>query len=97
MKKSVYFLIQGAWSLLFCTIVGYLTLSKASFYGGDNTFAGLIFVGGMLLYLIITFGYIIFSFRRVDGFRFWMLLVNLVVCAVAGFIGILASAYLPAF
>lgn len=96
MKKSVYFLIQGAWSLIFTTLVGYITLYNASFVGGDNTMAGLVFIGGMLLYLIITFGYIIFSFRRVEGFRFWMLLVNLVVCGVAGFLGILASAYLPA-
>ena len=94
MKKSLYFIIQMIWSVIVMFVVGYITLAIA--YGGNNpTMAGTIFSGGLLFYLVITFGYIIFGYKKVDGWGIWVVLICLVLSSVAAFGGLFLSSIVP--
>ena len=90
MKKSVYFIIQTVWSLVLSTIIWYLTLVNSSFdfYGNsDDSIAGMIFVIGAVIYLILTIVQIGFGIKKVEGWRWWFMLISLLISAVVGFLG----------
>lgn len=96
MKKAVYFFIQILWSFIISTVVWYLTMKNASFdfyHNSDNALAGMIFFGGMILYLILTVVYLVIGYKAVKEWRWWVILISIVLSGLMAFLGIYGAAY----
>lgn len=94
MKKITYFIIQIIWSFLFVLITGILALTSievtpGTMYPepGDLAPAGGWLLGGMLVYAILTIVYIVIGCKTVKKWRWWVILVSLVLSAVIGVLG----------
>ena len=96
MKKSVYFILQIMWSLLFSAAVWYLALKNASFdfYGNSNdTLMVVILAVGAAIYLILTFIQIGIGVKKVKGWRWWVILVSLLISGAMAFIGEIVAVF----
>ena len=96
MRKSIYFIIQIVWSLLFSVVIWYLSLKNANFdfYGNsDDTIMVVILVAGAVIYLILTIVQIIVGVKKVKEWRWWVCLISLAIAGVTAFIGVFAAAY----
>ena len=96
MKKSSYFIIQMLWSLILSTVIWYLGLKNASFdfYGNsDNTLAGMIMFFGAVFYIVLTLVQIVVGIKKVKIWRWWFILVSLVIAGAMAFLGIYVVAY----
>ena len=96
MKKSVYFIIQIIWSLIVSTVTWYLGLKKASFdfyHNSDDSLAGMIMFGGAVIYLILTLVQIGVGVKTVKNWRWWVILVSLVIAFACAFLSIYVVAY----
>lgn len=96
MKKSVYFIIQVIWSLILSTAVWYLTLinTKFDFYhNSDDSLAGMIFVIGSAIYIVLTIVQIIVGVKKVKEWRWWVILVSVLIAAATAFGGLFVSVY----
>jgi hypothetical protein len=90
MRKSVYFIIQIIWSLILSTGIWYLSLKNASFdfFGnGDDSLMGIILVSGAVIYLILTLIQIGVGVKKVKGWRWWIILVSLLISGAMAFLG----------
>ena len=90
MRKSVYFIIQIIWSLILSTGIWYLSLKNASFdfYGnGDDSLMGIILVSGAVIYLILTLIQIGVGVKKVKEWRWWIILVSLLISGAMAFLG----------
>lgn len=90
MRKSVYFIIQIIWSLILSTGIWYLTLKNASFdfYGNsDNSLMVMILLIGAVIYLILTLVQIGIGIKKVKGWRWWVILVSLLISGAMAFLG----------
>ena len=90
MRKSVYFIIQIIWSLILSTGIWYLTLKNASFdfYGNsDNSLMVMILLIGAVIYLILTLAHIGIGVKKVKGWRWWVILVSLLISGAMAFLG----------
>ena len=94
MRKTVYFLIQLIWSVIAASLVWYFTLANVTFTS-NNAVAGIIFVGGIFLYLILTVMYIMFGPKWVKDWGYWMIIVNIIIGALMGMVGLVAAIFLP--
>ena len=98
MSKSTYFVIQTLWSLIVSSVIWFLFLMNASFdfYGNsDNTLAGIILFAGAAFYLVLKILYIILGRKKVKEWRAWMIVVSLLICVGAGFLGTFCAVYIP--
>lgn len=96
MKRSVYFIIQIVWSFILSTVVWYLTLanSRFDFYGnGDNTAPGVIIFVGAAVYVILTIVQIGVGVKKVKGWRWWVILISLLIAGAMAFLGLYAAVY----
>lgn len=96
MKKTSYFIIQILWSLILSTVIWYLGLKNASFdfYGNsDNTLAGMIMFFGAVIYIVLTLVQIVVGIKKVKNWRWWFILVSLVIAGAMAFLGIYVVAY----
>ena len=96
MRKSIYFIIQIVWSLLFSVVIWYLALKNANFdfYGNsDDTIMVVILVAGAVIYLILTIVQIIVGVKKVKEWRWWVCLISLAIAGVTAFIGVFVAAY----
>lgn len=96
MSKSVYFIIQIVWSLILSTGVWYLSLMNASFdfYGNSNdSLMGVILIIGAALYLILTIVQIVVGIKKVKDWRWWVILVSLLIAVAVAFIGAFVAIY----
>ena len=96
MRKSVYFIIQIVWSLILSTGVWYLSLMNASFdfYGNSNdSLMGVILIIGATLYLILTIVQIVVGIKRIKDWRWWVILVSLLIAVAVAFIGAFVAIY----
>ena len=96
MRKTVYFIIQIVWSLVYSTAVWYLALKNASFdfYGNsDDTLMGVILVLGAIIYLILTIIQIVVGAKKVKEWRAYLIPISLIVSGAAGFAGLFVAAY----
>ena len=96
MNKSVYFIIQIVWSLILSTVIWYLTLKNVSFdfYGNsDDSLAGLIIVFGAVIYLILTLVQIGVGIKKVKEWRWWFILVSLLIAGAVAFLGLFVAVY----
>ena len=96
MKKSVYFIIQIVWSLILSSLTWYLTLrnAKFDFFGnGDDPLSGMFFVGGGVLYLILTLVQIGVGIVKVKKWRWWVILVSLLIAGAMAFLGLYVVIY----
>jgi glucan phosphoethanolaminetransferase (alkaline phosphatase superfamily) len=96
MKKSVYFILQIAWSLVVSALTWYFTLINASFdfYGNsDNTLSGMIFVIGAAIYVILTLAHIVIGAVKVKEWRWWFILISLVIAVAIAFAGLYLVVY----
>ncbi|MCR5593886.1 MAG: hypothetical protein K6F79_09110 [Saccharofermentans sp.] len=91
MRKSIYFIIQIIWSVIFSLIVWYLFLKNATFdfYGNsDNTIAGIVLFVGGVLYLVLTLAQIIIGIKKVKEWRWWIILVSLLIAGASAFLSL---------
>ena len=96
MRKSVYFIIQIVWSLILSTGVWYLSLMNASFdfYGNSNdSLMGVILIIGAALYLILTIVQIVVGIKKIKDWRWWVILVSLLIAVAVAFIGACVAIY----
>ena len=96
MKKSVYFIIQILWSLILSSVIWYLALKNASFdfYGNsDDSLMFLVLGVGAVLYLILTIVQIVVGIKKVKGWRWWVLLVSLLISGAIAFAGESVAVY----
>ena len=96
MRKSVYFIIQIVWSLILSTGVWYLSLMNASFdfYGNSNdSLMGVILIIGAALYLILTIVQIVVGIKKIKDWRWWVILVSLLIAVAVAFIGAFVAIY----
>ncbi len=96
MRKTVYFIIQIVWSLILSTGVWYLSLMNASFdfYGNsDGSLMGVILVIGAALYLILTIVQIVVGIKKIKDWRWWVILVSLLIAGAVAFIGAFVAIY----
>ena len=94
MRKTVYFLVQLIWSVIVAGLVWYFTLANVSF-SGNNSVAGIVFVGGIFLYLILSVMYILAGPKWVKDWGYWMIIVNIIIGALMGMAGLVAAIFLP--
>jgi len=96
MSKSVYFIIQIVWSLILSTGVWYLSLMNASFdfYGNSNdSLMGVFLIIGAALYLILTIVQIVVGIKKIKDWRWWVILVSLLIAVAVAFIGAFVAIY----
>ena len=96
MRKTIYFIIQIVWSLLFSVVIWYLALKNANFdfYGNsDDTIMVVILVAGAVIYLILTIVQIIVGVKKVKEWRWWVCLISLAIAGLTAFIGVFVAAY----
>ena len=96
MKKTVYFIIQIVWSLVLSTAFWYLSLKNASFdfYGNsDDSLFGLCLAAGALIYLILTCVQIGVGVKKVKEWRWWIILVSLLIAGAVAFAGLFVAVY----
>jgi len=96
MRKSVYFIIQIVWSLILSTGVWYLSLMNASFdfYGNSNdSLMGVFLIIGAALYLILTIVQIVVGIKKIKDWRWWVILVSLLIAVAVAFIGAFVAIY----
>lgn len=96
MSKGAYFGIQALWSFVVSAVIWYFTLKNASFdfYGNSSDdLAGLIFVIGAAVYLLLTILYIILGYKKVKNRKAWMIPVSLLIGAAVGFLGSMGAIY----
>lgn len=96
MKKSVYFIIQILWSLIISTVTWYLTIKNASFdfyHNSDDSIAGMFFLGGAIIYLILTLIQIGVGVKVVKNWRWWVILVSLFIAGAVAFLGMYVMAF----
>ena len=67
MKRPAYFIIQFLWSLILATIIWFGFMNTAS-VDGDNRIAGVILIGGAVLYLLLTVAYVILGVKKTEQF-----------------------------
>ncbi|MBO4459933.1 MAG: hypothetical protein J5778_04665 [Clostridiales bacterium] len=90
MKKSSYFIIQIIWSFILSSAVWYLIIKNSSFdfyHNSDDTIAGIILIAGLAVYLILTVVYLVIGYRKVKGWRPWIIPVSVVLAAAMAFGG----------
>ena len=96
MKKSSYFIIQIVWSIIFSTLIWFFTLKNVSFdfyHNSDNSLAGMIIFYGAIIYLILTIVQIVIGVKKVKNWRWWVILVSLVIAAACAFLGMYVMVY----
>ena len=96
MKKSVYFIIQILWSIIFSTVIWYFSLKNMSFdfyHNSDDTLAGMIIFYGAIAYLILTLIQIGVGVKKVKNWRWWVILVSLFIAGACAFLGMYVTAY----
>lgn len=96
MKKTVYFILQIVWSLVVSALTWYFTLINASFdfYGNsDKTLSGMIFVIGAAIYVILTLAHIVIGAVKVKEWRWWFILISLVIAVAIAFAGLYLVVY----
>lgn len=96
MKKSVYFIIQILWSIVLSTVVWYVGLKNASFdfyHNSDNTFAGMVMFVGAVIYLVLTLVQIGVGVKKVKNWRWWVILISLVIAGLMAFLGAFVVIY----
>lgn len=96
MKKSLYFFIQVLWSIIYSTVIWYFSIKNASFdfyHNSDDSLAGMIIFYGAIIYLILTIVQIIIGAKKVKNWRWWIILVSLVIAAACAFLGMCVMVY----
>lgn len=103
MRKGPYFVIQAILSLFISTMVWYMHLNFLDLAVNEETLTGttlspfiVIFIGGAF-YLLLTIVYIIIGVKRLDDWRPWVLVINIVIHIVMFGIGFFASVFFAAF
>ena len=91
MRKLIYFIIQILWSLVLSTAVWYLFFVYAFSEHSDNTTAGVALFAGGVVYIIRTLVQIIAGIRKVKEWRWWVILVSVLIAAAIAFIGSLIA------
>lgn len=92
MKKTSYFIVQILWSFVLTFVICILALLHLDFdsntyYPGAFSEAGSWLLGGMLVYFILTIVYIVIGYRKVREWRWWVVLVSLVLALVMWILG----------
>lgn len=96
MRRTVYFAFDAIWSFILATIIWYTMLYNSSFdfyHNSDNSLAGMIFVAGMVLFVLLTIAYIIIGFKTVQGWRWWMSIIVILITAAMYFAGLIGAVY----
>ena len=96
MKKGTYFIIQFLWSFILSAVIWYFSLKNLSFdfYGNsDDSLFVIILLGGAALYLVLTILYMIIGYKKVKGWKAWMIFVSLLISACCGFLGAEGAIY----
>ncbi len=98
MKKITYFIVQIIWSLILAVVICFLAMLQLPGPGGEPIQTeealaealapvGSVLLGGMLVYLILTIVYIVFGRKMVKEWRWWIILVSLVLAPVTFILG----------
>ena len=97
MKKVTYFIVQIIWSFILTVVICLLAMLQLPGRGepiqteealwGALEPAGDMLLGGMLVYLILTIVYIVIGRKKVEGWRWWVVLVSLVLAPVTFMLG----------
>ncbi len=96
MKKAVYFFIQILWSFIVSVVVWYLVMKNASFdfyHNSDEALEGMIIFGGMVLYLILTVVYLVIGYKTVKEWRWWVILISIVLSGLMAFLGSIGAVF----
>lgn len=96
MKKLTYFIIQIVWSIIFSTLIWFFCIKNASFdfyHNSDNSLSGMIIFFGAIVYLILTLVQIGIGVKKVKNWRWWVILVSLVIAGACAFLGMYVMAY----
>ena len=96
MKKPAYFIIQIIWSLILSSAIWYLTLKNTKFdfyHNSDNSLAGMFFCIGSAIYIILTIVQIAVGVKKVKEWRWWVILISLLIAAATAFGGLFVVVY----
>ena len=97
MKKITYFIVQIIWSLILTVVICLLAMLQLP--GRDVPIqteealwealapTGNWLLGGMLVYLILTIVYIVFGRKMVKEWRWWVVLISLVLAPITFMLG----------
>lgn len=103
MRKGPYFLIQAVLSIFITTMIWYMHLNFLDLAVNEETLTGttlspfiVLLIGGAF-YLLLTIVYIIIGVKRLDDWRPWVLVVNIVIHIVMFGLGFIASAFFAAY
>lgn len=86
MKKPAYFIIQFLWAFVLAAIIWFGFMNTVSVDGNNRT-AAIIFIGGAVLYLILTAAYIVLGWKKVEDYRIGMTIVSVAINIVTVVIG----------
>lgn len=102
MRKGPYFFIQAVLSIFITTVIWYLTLNFLDVAVNDEvvtnaTFSPFIMliIGGVF-YLALTIVYIIIGVKRLDDWRPWVVVINIVIHIAMFIVGLFAASYFAA-
>lgn len=96
MKKSLYYIVQIIWSFIVTFVIFLLALKRlVTYFNAHDTSASLTpppgalapagsaLLVGLIVYLILTIGYIIIGSKEVKGWRWWDVLISLALAPVS--------------
>lgn len=86
MKKPAYYIIQFLWAFILAAIIWFGFMNTVSVNGNNRT-AAIIFIGGAVLYLLLTVAYIVLGWKKVDGYGIGMTIVSVAINIVTVVIG----------
>ena len=90
MKKPAYIIIQVLWSFFLAAIIWFGFICTAS-VNGSNTTAKIIFIGGSILYILLTAAYVFLGAKKVEDYGIGMTIVSVAINIVSLVLGFFAA------
>lgn len=100
MGKAAYIGIQIFWSFVVATAIWYLSTNIIFMFevSEENVLIPFIIMGiGFLIYTVLTVGYILFGYKKVDDWRPWLVGVSIGINIVVSGMALCVAAVMAVF
>jgi len=94
-KKPAYIIIQVLWSFFLAAIIWFGFICTAS-VNGSNTTAKIIFIGGSILYILLTAAYVFLGAKKVEDYGIGMGIITVLINIVTPVLGFFCATGLAA-